>query len=78
LVETDAPEIFVSGRARVESIGPNARFVCFGDYLFERRVNLNVIMPKDPVAPAIELPLRTIGIGLLAPVMRSAGRNPVS
>jgi hypothetical protein len=30
LVETDAQEVFVSGRARVESIGPNVRFVLFG------------------------------------------------
>jgi hypothetical protein len=70
LVETDAPEIFVSGLARVESLGPNARFVCFGDYMFERRVILSVIMPKDAIGPAIELTIMTLGAGLMTPVLR--------
>ena len=78
LVETDAPEIFVSGVARVESIGPNVRFVLFGDYLFERRVNLNVIVPKDAVGPAIELTIMTLGAGLFAPEMRGLGQKLAS
>jgi hypothetical protein len=78
LVETDAPEFFVSGLARVESMGPNARFVCFGDYLFERRVILSVIVPKEAVGPAIELTIMTLGAGLITPVTRGIGRKLTS
>ena len=78
LVETDAPEFFVSGLARVELMGSNARFVCFGDYLFERRVNLSVIVPKDAVGPAIELTIMTLGAGLITPVARGLGRKLTS
>jgi hypothetical protein len=78
LIETDAPEVFVSGLARVESIGPNVRFVLFGDYLFERRVNLNVIVPKDAVGPAIELAIVTLGTGLFAPETQGLGRKLTS
>jgi hypothetical protein len=78
LVETDAQEVFVSGRARVESIGPNVRFVLFGDYLFERRVNLNVIVPKDAVGPAIELAIMTLGTGLFAAETQGLGRKLTS
>ena len=75
LIETDAPEVFVSGLARVESIGPNVRFVLFGDYLFERRVNLNVIVPKDAVGPAIELAIMTLGTGLSRRKRKAPGEN---
>lgn len=78
LIETDAPEFFVSGLARVESLGPNARFVCFGDYIFERRVNLTVVVPKDAVGPAIELTIMTLGAGLITPVTRGLGRRLTS
>jgi hypothetical protein len=67
LVETDAPEFFVSGLARVETLGANARLVCFGDYMYERRVNLAVIMPIDAIGAATELIVMTLGAGLIAP-----------
>jgi hypothetical protein len=75
---TDAPEFFVSGLARAESMGANVRFVCFGDYLFERRVNPSVIVPKDAVGPAIELPSITLGAGLITSVTRGLGHKPTN
>jgi hypothetical protein len=78
LVETDAPEFFVSGLARVESLGPNARFVCFGDYMFERRVILTVVTPKEAVGPAIEFTVMTLGASVFAPMARSIGRKLTS
>jgi hypothetical protein len=78
LVETDAPEFFVSGLARVESLGSNARFVCYGDYVFERRVTLTVIVPKEAVGPAIELTIATLGADLIFPMAAHIGRKLVS
>ena len=75
LVETDAPEFFAAGLARVESLGPNVRLVFFGDYMFERRVNLGVIMPKDALGPAIELAIMALGSGLAAPTPYDGGRK---
>jgi hypothetical protein len=78
LVETDAPEFFVSGLARVEPLGANARFVYFGDYMHERRVILSVIVPVEAIGPAIELTMVTLGDSLGAPVTPYGGRQLTS